>query len=72
MSCSQPIKGEGIRWLLFMPDFGWLNFAILWIPAFAGMTGAKTNFETYPCKPIKGEGIRCPRFHGDGAVGIRT
>jgi len=30
----------------------------LWIPAFAGMTGAKTNSETYPCKPIKGEGIR--------------
>ena len=30
----------------------------LWIPAFAGMTGAKTNFETYPCKPIKEEGIR--------------
>ena len=32
--------------------------AILWIPAFAGMTEAKTNFETYPCKPMKGEGIR--------------
>ena len=22
MSCSQPVKGEGIRWLLFVPDFG--------------------------------------------------
>ena len=32
--------------------------AIRWIPAFAGMTGANTNFETYPCKPMKGEGIR--------------
>ena len=31
-------------------------FANLWIPAFAGMTGAKTNFETYPCKPFTGEG----------------
>ena len=32
--------------------------AIVWIPAFAGMTGAKTYSATYPCKPIKGEGIR--------------
>ena len=32
--------------------------ATVWIPAFAGMTGAKTNSKTYPCKPIKGEGIR--------------
>ena len=32
--------------------------ATLWIPAFAGMTGVKTNSETYPCKYMKGEGIR--------------
>ena len=38
--------------------------ATVWIPAFAGMTVAKTNFETYPCKPIKGE--------GDPLVGICT
>ena len=36
--------------------------ATVWIPAFAGMTEAKTNFETYPCKPIKGERIRWLQF----------
>ena len=35
--------------------------ATVWIPAFAGMTEAKTNFETYPYKPIKGEGICRPQ-----------
>ena len=29
------MKGEGIRWLLFVLDFVWRAF---WIPAFAGMT----------------------------------
>jgi len=40
----------------------WFRMADLaisaWIPAFAGITDAKTNSKTYPCKPIKGEGIR--------------
>ena len=31
----KPIKGEWIRWLLFVLDFVWRAF---WIPAFAGMT----------------------------------
>ena len=53
------MKGEGIRWLQFVLDFGWRAWLkTVWIPAFAGMTGAKTNFETYHCKPIKGEEIR--------------
>ena len=35
----KPIKGEGIRWLQFILDFGWLSMAAtVWIPAFAGMT----------------------------------
>ena len=62
----KPVKGEGIRCPLFVLDFGWRacprfredDVAGLWIPAFAGMTGAKTNLETCPYKPIKGEGIR--------------
>ena len=29
------MKGEGIRWLLFVLDFMWRT---IWIPAFAGMT----------------------------------
>ena len=34
------MKGEGIRWLLFVPDFGMAGLvASVWIPAFAGMTG---------------------------------
>ena len=33
----------------------------IWIPAFAGMTKIKT----YPCKPIKGEGICRSRFVHD-------
>ena len=62
----KPMKGEGIRRLLFVLDFGRLAwFANFWIPAFAGMTGAKMNFETYPCKPIKGEGIYRSRFIPD-------
>ena len=36
----KPIKGEWIRWLLFGLGFGWLT---IWIPAFAGMTGASGN-----------------------------
>ena len=29
--------------------------AIVWIPAFAGITGANTNSETYPYKPLSRE-----------------
>ena len=59
------MKGEGIRWLLFVLDFVW---QAIWIPAFAGMTGANRSggativplnlAQTCPCKPMKGEGIR--------------
>ena len=38
--------------------------ATVWIPAFAGMTGAKTNFGTCPCKPIKGDGVAAHVFTG--------
>ena len=44
--------------------------ATVWIPAFAGMTGA-TNSKTYPCKPMKGEGIRWRYLYliSDGELG---
>ena len=36
----KPIKGEGIRWLVFVLDFGMSDLAAtVRIPAFAGMTG---------------------------------
>ena len=44
-----PSREKGIRWLQFKPDFKWLScprlreddvVGRLWIPAFAGMTGA--------------------------------
>ena len=63
------MKGEGIRRLLFVLDFGWRSF---WIPAFAGMTGdnlsggatiAYLNLaQTCPCKPFMGEGEGAPRL----------
>ena len=38
------MKGEGIRWRLFMLGFWYPTVsATLWIPVFAGMTGAREN-----------------------------
>ena len=38
----------------------------------AGETPTLPGTQTYPYKPIKGEGIRCSSFHGDDAIEICT
>ena len=48
----KPIKGEGTRWLLFMPDFGWLIwFAVPTSPSHSDLRQKDEVRNLHPCKP---------------------
>ena len=58
----KPIKGEGIRWLQSVLDFGLrTRFANAASPS-RSTFARRTKIKTYPCKPIKGEEICRSRF----------
>jgi len=82
----KPLNGEGIRWLLFALDFAWRAIWIPAFAGMTVIEGGNDGgnrsggavivplnlASTYPCKHMKGEGIRCPRFCGDDAVEIHA